>query len=282
MMRSTGFAAGQGFVTEVSMTLGRDADIGPGGAVSGTPPRSWHTGVAVLDAVLAEATGHGHRRDPVHPRTGGPAGNARLTSWVGLVLLVLIVAELVTLLDVTGLIGWHVGVGIALTAFTLVKSASTTWRMLRYYTGSRSYGVAGPPPLLLRGLGPLVIVTTLGVLGSGLALIAVGPAAGRESFLSVLGQQLSALRVHQGFFVLFAVAVGLHLLARLVPAVTMTIVPRRRAGPPRPVPGGVLRLVIVVASALASIVAIVLVVPSVHGWQAFHHDGPRPVRDLGR
>jgi hypothetical protein len=50
------------------------------------------------------ATGRRHRDDPLEPRTGGPAGNARLTAWTGLLLLVLSLAELVTLLDVGGLI----------------------------------------------------------------------------------------------------------------------------------------------------------------------------------
>ncbi|MBV9922593.1 MAG: hypothetical protein JOY78_17320 [Pseudonocardia sp.] len=202
---------------------------------------------------------------------------------MGLLLVVLIAAELITLLDVTGLMGWHVGVGIVLTAFTLVKAASTAWRIVRYYAGSRSYGLAGPPPLVLRVLGPLVILTALGVLGSGIALIAIGPGESRDSFLTVLGQPISALRIHQGFFVLFAVAVGLHILARLVPAVTMTITPgRRRAAAAKPVPGGALRLAVVVATALASVIAVVLVVPSVHGWQSFHHGGPGLERKLRR
>ena len=46
--------------------------------------------------------------DHMLPRTGGPAGNAALTAWTGLTLLVLSVAELLTLFNVTGLISWHV------------------------------------------------------------------------------------------------------------------------------------------------------------------------------
>ncbi len=103
--------------------------------------------------------------------TGGPAGNARLTAWTGLVLLVLLLAELVTLLDVRGLITWHVAVGVLLIPPALLKTGSTGWRIIRYYTGSRPYRHAGPPPLLLRVLGPLVVLFTLAVLGSGVALI---------------------------------------------------------------------------------------------------------------
>ena len=85
--------------------------------------------------VLAEATGRRHRSDAVVPGGGGPAGNARLTAATGLVLLVLFLAELVTLLDVSGLIGWHVAIGVLLVPPALLKTASTGWRIVRYYGG---------------------------------------------------------------------------------------------------------------------------------------------------
>src|SRR5690242_1771743 len=118
--------------------------------------------------LLGEAAGRSHRRDAVLPRTGGPAGNARLTAWTGAILLVLFVAEVVTLLDVRGLIDWHVALGVLLVPPALLKVASTGWRFLRYYTRGRPYVEAGPPIVPLRLLGPLVIVFTLGLLGSGL------------------------------------------------------------------------------------------------------------------
>jgi hypothetical protein len=236
------------------------------------------TGVEALDEVVDEAVGRGHRRDPVVAGTGGPAGNARLTSWVGLILLVLIAAELVTLLDVLGLMGWHVGIGLALTAFALLKTVTTGWRMLRYYTGSSTYGSAGPPPMLLRLLGPLVIATTFGVLGSGIALIAVGPGASQTPFLTVVGQTISLVTVHAGFFVLFAVTAGLHVLARFVPALSLaTGRPRRPEDPGRGVPGRRLRVALLLGTAVAAVLAITLVVPNVQGWHHERHfDDERP------
>jgi len=127
--------------------------------------------------VVGTAVGRARRADPVLPRTGGPAGNARLTAWIGLGLLIAFLAELVTLLDVTGLISWHIVIGVLLVPPALAKTATTGWRILRYYTGNRAYRQAGPPPLLLRLLGPVVVLTTLTVLGTGLVLIAVGPDA---------------------------------------------------------------------------------------------------------
>lgn len=222
------------------------------------------TGVAAVDAVLEEAIGRHRRHDPVVGRTGGPAGNARLTSWVGLVLLVLIVAELITLLNVTGLIGWHVGVGIALVAFTLVKVASTGWRAARYYRGSPVYRTAGPPPTLLRLLGPGVVVSTLGVLGSGLALVAIGPGASRRSLFAVFGQQVTPITIHQVLFILFAVLAGVHLLGRLVPAVAQAS-GRHGGHPESTVPGWQARGAVLLAAAGATGLAVALVLP-VHGW----------------
>lgn len=71
--------------------------------------------------VLAEATGRRRRSDAVVPGGGGPAGNARLTAATGLVLLALFLAELVTLLDVSGLIGWHVAIGVLLVPPALLR-----------------------------------------------------------------------------------------------------------------------------------------------------------------
>ena len=76
-------------------------------------------------AVADEAIGRGHRSDPVLTGSGGPAGNARLTAWTGLVLLALFLAELVTLLDVRGLLSWHVAIGVLLVPPALLKTAST-------------------------------------------------------------------------------------------------------------------------------------------------------------
>ncbi len=243
---------------------------GPGAGRPVTP----RTGLPAVDAVLDDALGRGHRHDPVLPGSGGPAGNARLTAWTGLLLLVVIAAELVTLLDVTGLIRWHVGVGILLTALALLKTASTSWRIGRYYTGATPYVRAGPPPLLLRLLGPLVVGSTLGVLGSGIALIALGPQADDRASFTALGHPVSPLTLHQGFFILFAVLAGLHLLARAVPAFTLSTGRTAHGGTRRPVPGRRRRGAGLLAALLAGAVATALVLPTVTGWHHRGHDHP--------
>lgn len=176
------------------------------------------TSTTAISDLVAAATGQVHRDDPALPRTGGPAGNARITAWLGLVLLVLFLAELVTLLDVGGLVGWHIGLGVLLVPPALAKTATTGWRIVRYYAGAAPYRTAGPPPLLLRLLGPLVVLTTLALLGSGLATIALGPETTFAPLVSVAGQRVSPLTIHQAAFIAWAVVTGLHVLTRTMPA----------------------------------------------------------------
>jgi hypothetical protein len=216
---------------------------------------------AVVDAV-AEATGRESRDNPVLPTTGGPAGNALLTAWTGLVLLVLSVGELLTLFDVRGLISWHIALGALLIPPAVMKTASTGWRMSRYYLGDATYQQAGPPPLLLRLLGPLVVVSTLGLLGSGVLLVLLGEDTARQSLVSLPGLRADWVTLHQGFFAVWVVAVGLHLLGRIVPALRMAVVP----GSARGVPGRATR-VLWFAAMVASAAALALVlVPLAGSW----------------
>jgi hypothetical protein len=223
------------------------------------------------DDALAEATGQERRHDPVLPGTGGPAGNARLTAWTGATLLVLFLVELVTLLDLNGLIDWHIVVGTLLVPPALLKSGSTGWRILRYYTRRQPYVAAGPPPMLLRVLGPLVVLFTLAVLGSGLALVALGPDAGRAPFLRLAGYPVSALTVHQGTFIIWAVVTGIHTLGRLVPAFRIIT---RRGGGADTVPGRASRIGLLVATLAVAGVTAALVLGWSGAWstsKAFHH-----------
>lgn len=82
--------------------------------------------------VTDEALGRGTPRDPALDPTGGPAGNARPTAWIGLTLLVLITAERVTLTDVRGPIDLARHRGSPPRPGGLVKTGSTRWRVLRY------------------------------------------------------------------------------------------------------------------------------------------------------
>ena len=229
---------------------------------------------SLTEPVVAEAIGRTHRHDEALPG-GGPAGNARLTAWVGLVLLVLFAAELFTLLDVRGLVSWHVAVGIALIPPALVKTGTTGWRIVRYYTGNRPYRRSGPPPVLLRVLGPLVVLTTLAVLATGVLLIVIGSSGGRQTLATVAGHTLDLTFLHKAAFVLWIGATGLHVLARLVPAMQLTMVRLTSPRPAGAVPGRYRRGGVIVVTLVAAAIAAVVTVAAVDlsAWHA------RVVRD---
>jgi hypothetical protein len=209
----------------------------------------------------ATAAGNEARSDPVLQPSGGPAGNARLTAWTGIVLLPVFLAEVATLLSVNQFISWHIVLGTLLVPPALLKTASTGWRISRYYTGHRPYVDAGPPPLLLRLLGPLVVVTTLGLLGTGLTLIALGPDSRHSALLAVAGQRISVLTLHQLSFILWAGATAIHLFARAIPAARLTA--RTQSGH---VPGGVGRLLTLTATLVAGAIAAWAVLSASQAW----------------
>lgn len=197
------------------------------------------------------------------PRTGGPAGNAQLTAWTGLVLLVLFAAELVTLISVRHLTSWHIAIGILLVPPSLAKTATTGWRIVRYYTGNHSYHQGGPPPLLLRILGPLVVLSTLGLLGSGIAVLALGTTSAFTPLVTVAGQQVSALTIHQGATVAWTVITGLHVLARTLPAIRLAFTPAPAGGR---VDGAHTRAVVLLATLAIGVLTAVLVLRAAGSW----------------
>ncbi|HEV2459273.1 MAG TPA: hypothetical protein VGS80_13015, partial [Ktedonobacterales bacterium] len=97
------------------------------------------------------------------------------TALAGGILLVLIVVELVTTVRLRTFMSAHVFVGMLLAGPLVVKLGSTSYRFARYYTRAPAYVRRGPPHLALRVLGPLLVATTLVVVGSGIGLMVTGP-----------------------------------------------------------------------------------------------------------
>jgi hypothetical protein len=140
------------------------------------------------------------RRSPLD-RTGGAAGNERLTAATGAVLLVLFAAEGFTILSIHQLITVHFFLGMLLIGPVTLKAASVCYRFARYYTGATEYRRKGPPAALLRVLGPVVLGSSLGVLGTGVMLAVDESALGPWLFL------------HKACFVLWFGAMTIHVLA---------------------------------------------------------------------
>jgi hypothetical protein len=141
---------------------------------------------------------------------GGVDGNARLTGIAGAALFVILAVEGLTLLQMHQLISWHVFVGMLLVPLVLLKTASTMYRAGHYYTGDPPYAEKGPPHLLLRVTGPLLVLSTLALLGTGIALVALGRHVG--------GQYLW---MHKATFFVWAALLAIHLLGHTWETVTL-------------------------------------------------------------
>lgn len=219
---------------------------------------------------MASALGHEHREDPATGSTGGPAGNARLTAWLGLLLLVAFLIECATLVRLGQLISVHIIVGVLLVALVVAKTATTGWRIARYYTGDPRYREAGPPPLLLRVLGPFVVLGGLAVLGTGLALVALGHPA--HSVLFSIGPfRVDAVTLHQSAFVVWLAVTVPHTLGRLVPALQLAVGRRRQRLPRR---GALTRIAVVGAVLAIGAVVADPVLDASGAWIGVHdHDG---------
>jgi hypothetical protein len=130
------------------------------------------------------------------------AGNERLTATTATVLLVLLAVEGFTILSVRQMLSLHIVVGLLLIPPVALKLASTGYRFARYYLGDAAYVAKGPPHLAMRILAPLLVVSTLTLLGTGVALLALGPAHHRDLVLGL----------HKASFLVWFALMGVHVL----------------------------------------------------------------------
>jgi hypothetical protein len=133
--------------------------------------------------------------------------NARLTGATAAVLLLLFAIEGVTILRIIPLLKLHVIIGMVVVPVVAVKIGSTTYRFARYYLKSPDFRAKGPPPALLRVLGPLLVLLTVVLLATGIALIFAGSQ-------TPLGNKL--LLAHKVSFVLWIAVLVVHVLGHLV------------------------------------------------------------------
>lgn len=134
----------------------------------------------------------------------GVEGNSRLTAVNGVILIVLLLLEGITILQIRGLITMHVFIGLLLVGPVALKCASTIYRFALYYSGRPAYVRRGPPAPALRLLGPLVILSSVLVLATGIGLLAVTP--GNAGLL---------LLAHKGSFVIWFALMTIHVLGHV-------------------------------------------------------------------
>ena len=185
----------------------------------------------------------------------GVAGNARLTGAVAAVLLVLLAAEGATIPFVGQLLGPHIFIGMLLIPPVLLKLGSTGYRFARYYTGSARYVEKGPPLLVLRVLAPGVVLTTLALFGTGVALLIDGPPSNTLIF------------AHKLSFIAWVALMTLHVLGHLLEVPSLASADWRRAGPPEArLAGAGLRTLGLAAAILAGVAVAVLTFSVAQPW----------------
>jgi hypothetical protein len=191
-------------------------------------------------------------------RHGGAEGNERLTVLTALVLLILLAGEGVTILRLDRLISLHFFLGMLLLGPVALKAGSVTYRFFRYYTGSAPYVRKGPPAPLLRLLGPVLMLLTAGVFGSGVMLALVGP-SGRHPWGTI----------HKASFILWFGVMAIHVLA-YVPRLPRLLY-AEASGLPAPraaqvIGGRGVRLSLLLVSLAAGLVIAALTVHLAHAW----------------
>ncbi len=193
-------------------------------------------------------------------RTGGVEGNERLTGTTAVVLLGLLAVEGVTILFLGRLLPVHVFVGMLLIPPVALKLGATGYRFMRYYQRRRGYRDEGPPHAVMRFLvAPALVVSTVGVLGTGAAMFAFG----RRGMI---------VGLHKASFVVWAGAFGIHVLVylRRLPALLR---PGRTTG--GGLRAGTVGLSLIAGVALAT-VTYPVARPWVHGFDREHREQAPP------
>ena len=166
---------------------------------------------------------------------GGTSGNEQLTAATGALLLVPPV---------------------------LLKMASTGYRFVRYYTSTPAYRREGPPATALRVLAPAVVLSTVVVFATGVALLLLGPSS-----------RGSLLAIHKASFLVWIGLTAIHVLGHLLelPRALKTDDEHGTALHPYGGAGGAGRLLALGGVLVAGVVLAVLYIPQFTPWLHAHH-----------
>ncbi len=195
---------------------------------------------------------------------GGTTGNELLTAATGATLIILLAVIGVTLLRLRPLLSVHFFVGMLLIGPVVLKLATTGYRFARYYTSNPRYRRKGPPPTLLRSIAPIVIISTVVVFASGVALLFIGPSS-RDALLPI----------HKVSFVIWGGFTALHVLAHLQKLPRALRADYTRAGElTSDVTGRAGRRLSLAGALVAGLVIAILVIPEfgpwLHATELFH------------
>jgi hypothetical protein len=185
---------------------------------------------------------------PLRPAPAGPppadpaAANSRITGGAAAMLLVLLALVGATIPFIGQLVGPHVFIGLLLIPPVALKLASTGYRFLRYYAGAPAYRRKGPPARPLRLLAPGVVLTSLALFGSGVALLLAGPPSS------------GLVLLHKASFIAWFALMTAHVLGHLIEVPRLALPDwRRRGGREAALAGAGLRISILMATILAGV-----------------------------
>lgn len=185
----------------------------------------------------------------------GPRGNSQLTSATGIVLIALLLVEGVTILSVRQMITLHIFVGVLLLGPVFLKTGSTAYRIVRYYRGAPAYQQKGPPHPVLRVLGPFVILSSLALLGTGIALIFTGDH--KSNWLKT---------AHQTSFWIWVALIAGHLLGHLWEALAVSLTEIRQALRGPQAGRSRLRLIVIALALMLGVGTAMVLLPQASSW----------------
>ena len=201
-------------------------------------------------------------------RSGGAEGNSRLTGSLGAALFVFLAVEGITLLRIRDLISVHVFIGMLVVPIAALKLGTTGYRALKYYRGSRPYVERGAPPLVLRLIGPIVVVSTVALLATGIAAVLAGRSAGW------------LVDLHKVSFFLWFAFMAIHVLGHLLETPRLALADWRRARHGEARPGGASRRVALAGALAAGVVLGAVSLGWVGDWNRDDNDrregAPKP------
>jgi hypothetical protein len=198
---------------------------------------------------------------------GGTTGNERLTAAAGALLIVPLAVIGVTIVALGPLLSVHMFVGMMLIGPLALKLASTGYRFVCYYTANPRYRRKGPPPLPLRLMAPILVLNTLVVFVSGVALLFAGPSS-RDALLPI----------HKISFIVWAAFAAVHVLAHLpvlLHSLSADYGPSARSGGSlgrvSDVNGRAGRTLSLAGALTLGAVLAILVIPQFGPWLSAHH-----------
>jgi hypothetical protein len=200
---------------------------------------------------------HAHpvpHRERLRARLGGVRGNEILTSVNAAVLLVLIAAQLVTVLALESMIRVHLFVGVVLLGPVVLKLAATGYRFVRYYSGAPEYRKAGPPATLLRVIAPVFVAATVTLFATGVLMLVAGDGEG------------AAHSLHVTSFWVWIACLGVHVLfngAEVLRNLRSEWLARTR----QRIAGAQLRATLVLASILGGVLIAIALISKITGYE---------------